>query len=127
MHGGLVTEQKGMDDLGAALAPPALAGSDWRITIAGSGRIEHYAAMCASLGIAPRVSFASWVEEPAARRLLEAADLLVLPSHFACMPMAIIEAMSYGLAVVATEVGAVGEVVATARPAFWRRRTIPPG
>jgi len=115
---GLVTEQKGMDDLVAALAAPALAGSDWRITIAGSGQIEHYAAMCEALGIGARVSFAGWVEEPETRRLLEAADLLVLPSHFECMPMAIIEAMAYGLPVVATEVGAVAEVVREGETGF---------
>ena len=44
-------------------------------------------------------------------RLLSKADILVCPSYSEGMPTVILEAMARGLAVVATDVGAVGELV----------------
>jgi glycosyltransferase involved in cell wall biosynthesis len=44
-------------------------------------------------------------------RLMRAADLFVLPSDREAMPMAILEAMAYGLPVLATPVGAVREML----------------
>ena len=43
--------------------------------------------------------------------LLQWADVYVQPSHHEGMPIAILEALSYGLPVVATRVGAVPEVI----------------
>jgi glycosyltransferase involved in cell wall biosynthesis len=108
---GMVTAEKGMDELLAALASPALAAYRWRATIAGSGQVAHYQRSAAELGLASRVDFVGWVGESKVRNLLQGADLLVLPSHFECLPMAIIEAMAYGVPVVATRVGAVDEAV----------------
>jgi glycosyltransferase involved in cell wall biosynthesis len=109
---GGVTREKGMDELMAALASPAMASARWRMTIAGDGPLlPHYRGEAERLAIADKVTFAGWVDEPTARQLLARSDALVLPSHFECLPMAVIEAMAFGLAVVATPVGAVPEAV----------------
>jgi glycosyltransferase involved in cell wall biosynthesis len=42
---------------------------------------------------------------------LRAADVFVLPAISEGLPMALLEAMAYGLAIVATEVGGVPDVV----------------
>lgn len=44
-------------------------------------------------------------------KLLDAADVLICPSHSEGMPNVIMEAMARGLAVIATDVGAVGVMV----------------
>ena len=48
---------------------------------------------------------------PVLRRLFRDSDLFVLPTLGDCMPMALIEAMASGLAVVATNTGAIPELV----------------
>lgn len=45
------------------------------------------------------------------RKLLDSCEVLVCPSHAEGMPTVIIEAMARGLAVIATDVGAVSELV----------------
>ncbi len=108
---GMVWPQKGMDELLAALALPVLVRLSWHMTIAGIGKIAEYRARAWALGIADRVDFVGWTDETVTQGLLEHADILVLPSHFECLPMAVIEAMAYGLAVIATPVGSVREAV----------------
>ena len=44
-------------------------------------------------------------------RLLEAADFFVLPSDIEGLPLSILEAMSHGLAIVASNVGGVPEII----------------
>jgi glycosyltransferase involved in cell wall biosynthesis len=108
---GMVWKEKGIDELLNALALPSLFNANWRLTIAGIGDIPHYQERARRLRIADRVAFVGWADGHATQRLLERADVLVLPSHFECFPMAVVEGMAYGLAVVVTPVGAVREAI----------------
>lgn len=108
---GLVVHDKGMDDLLSALTQPELATCNWKLTVAGSGEVDRYRAEAERFGIADRVQFTGWVDDLATQSLLERADVLVLPSHYEGLPMAMIEAMAFGLAIVITPVGAIPEVV----------------
>lgn len=108
---GMVWRQKGMDELLEALALPALAGRAWHMSIAGIGDLAQYGERARRLGLDRRVDFLGWADEAAAQRLLARADILVLPSHFECFPLAVVEAMAHGLAIVVTPVGAVPEAV----------------
>jgi glycosyltransferase involved in cell wall biosynthesis len=108
---GYVTPEKGVDDLLTSLSCTALKRRPWRLTIAGAGEIARYRNRAAELGIAERIAFTGWIDEAAVSRLLQQSDVLVLPSHFECLPMSIIEAMAHGLPVIATRVGAVPDAV----------------
>lgn len=61
------------------------------------------------LGIAERVHFAGWRQDVA--QLLPAFDLYALSSHAEGLPLALLEAMSAGVAVVSTAVGDIPDVV----------------
>ncbi len=51
------------------------------------------------------------MDAPEMRRILQGCDVLVCPSHSEGMPNVIMEAMASGLAVIATDVGAVADMV----------------
>lgn len=57
------------------------------------------------------VTFNGYVSGEQKRRLFEKADVLVLPSYHEGMPLVILEALSYGCAVMATAVGAIPEIL----------------
>jgi glycosyltransferase involved in cell wall biosynthesis len=108
---GVVCERKGIDTLLAALALLPGDAAAWQVSIAGAGDVETYRLEAHQRGLGDRVNFLGWVEEGRARRLLAESDVLTLPSTNEGLPMAILEGMSYGLPVVATPVGSVGDAV----------------
>jgi len=63
------------------------------------------------LGIADHIEFLGSVSGSEKDEALRDADILILPSHIENMPVSIIEGMAAGLPVVATRVGAVGEMI----------------
>jgi glycosyltransferase involved in cell wall biosynthesis len=108
---GYLGARKGVPELLEALASPALAALPWRATLAGDGQVEEFRARAVALGIADRVAFPGWIDQPAASALCAAADILVLPSHAEGLAMSVLEGLAHGLAVVATPVGAHAEVI----------------
>ena len=108
---GRLTVDKGAPELLAALAGPALAGAGWTAVLAGPGDLAGWRQRAAALGLADRVTFPGWLDPDAAGRLLAASDVSVLPSHVEGMPMAVLEGLAHGHAVVATPVGEVPDLV----------------
>ena len=66
-------------------------------------------AMAGESGWGPRIVFAGFQEDP--RPFYQMADVFALPSKEEGMSNALLEAMAFGLAVVATDVGAAREMV----------------
>ena len=109
---GRLIRRKGVHDLIDALARDELRPLSWRATLAGGGPDQRgFEEQAARGGIGKRVGFPGWLDQGATKALLEAADLLVLPSYAEEMAMSVLEGMAYGLCVVCTPVGALAEVV----------------
>jgi glycosyltransferase involved in cell wall biosynthesis len=108
---GHLSARKGVPELLEALASPGLAALPWRATLAGGGPVDEFRARAAALGLADRLAFLGWIDQPAASALCAAADILVLPSHAEGLAMSVLEGLAHGLAVVATPVGAHAEVI----------------
>ncbi|MEH2516368.1 glycosyltransferase involved in cell wall biosynthesis [Bradyrhizobium sp. AZCC 1610] len=111
---GFLVPEKGVPQLVEALGKLACR-TDWIATIAGSGEIQQTREQAQQLGIADRVKFPGWLDPSETAALLQRTDILALPSFVESLPMAVIEAFAYGVAVVATPVGAVPEVIAHER------------
>lgn len=107
---GRIGDMKGVPQLGEALHHMRRL-PNWRATIAGDGHVEAARAKAAEYGLADRVELPGWVDGPRVAELIASADILVLPSFTENLPLSIIEAMASGLAVVATPVGAVPDIV----------------
>ncbi|HEX8787990.1 MAG TPA: glycosyltransferase family 4 protein [Telluria sp.] len=108
---GRLEAAKGVFELLAAaslLAPrfPAL-----RLVFGGEGDAAALRARAAALGLAERIELPGWLG-PRERDLeLAQAGVFCLPSHAEGLPMAMLEAMAAGKAVVATAVGAIPEAL----------------
>jgi glycosyltransferase involved in cell wall biosynthesis len=85
--------------------------SNWTATLAGNGDVEGSRRRIAELGLAGRVAVPGWQGPEEVERLLTRTDVLILPSHSEGLPMVVVEAFAAGIAVIATPVYAVGEVV----------------
>jgi glycosyltransferase involved in cell wall biosynthesis len=109
---GHLHRRKGVQDLIEALSRPEIAGLPWSATLAGGGPEQaEFVEQAEQLGIADRISFPGWLPRESVAALLEAADILVLPSYAEEMSMSILEGMAHGLCLVCTPVGAQAEVV----------------
>jgi glycosyltransferase involved in cell wall biosynthesis len=111
---GQLGPEKGVPQLVDALGKLACR-ADWTATIAGSGEVQQTRDQARRLGIADRVDIPGWLDPSETAELLQRTDILALPSFVETLPMAVIEAFAYGVAVVATPVGAVPEVIAHER------------
>jgi glycosyltransferase involved in cell wall biosynthesis len=99
---GRLAWEKGVDVLIDALAVGPLP-SGVRAVIAGSGPAEPDLRLRAAvLGLCD-VEFMGWVDDPQA--LLSQIDVLVLPSRLEAVPLVLVEALSSGCLVVATNAG----------------------
>lgn len=107
---GRIGDMKGVPQLGEALGRMRDL-PNWRATIAGDGHVEAARAKASELGLADRVDIPGWVDGRRVAELIASADILVLPSFTENLPLSIIEGMASGLAVVATPVGAVSDIV----------------
>lgn len=115
--------RKGVPELLTAFQLPQLRSRQWTATVAGDGEISRFRDVVTAVGLATRVAMPGWLDRDAASTLLQRADIFVLPSWFEAMPIAILEAMAHGVAVIATPVGAVPEFLTDGETALL----VPPG
>lgn len=109
---GRIGERKGTFDLINAFASlPDAPKTHARLTIAGDGEGEKARTLVKNLHLTNYITILDWVNQKQRDALLAKADVFVLPSYNEGLPMALLEAMSWGLPVITTPVGGIPEVV----------------
>lgn len=109
---GRIGERKGAFDLIAAFAalPPEYQ-QNAQLIMAGDGEGEKARDILKKLNLTEYITILDWVNEQQRDELLAKADVFVLPSYNEGLPMALLEAMSWGLSVITTPVGGIPELV----------------
>lgn len=106
---GKVCEQKGINELLQAMGSVGKRIPDSMLYISGNGNVDEYQKMSEKIGVNSHVEFTGWIEGKKKMELLKKCSLFVLPSYSEGLPVSLIEAMSYGCACVATNVGGAGD------------------
>lgn len=108
---GRLGARKGTATALEALADPRIRALSWTATFAGDGEVEAMRRLAERLGIHDRCAFPGWMEREDVSRLLQEADIFLLPSRQEGLPVAILEAMANGLAIVTTRAGAIEDAI----------------
>lgn len=106
---GRMDDQKGVDVLlraASRLSPRP------KLRLAGGGWKEaEYRRLAAELGLGERVEFLGHVPRTDLPGLLRSASVVVVPSRYENLPLSVLEGMACGVAVVASRVGGVPEMM----------------
>lgn len=109
---GKINQRKGINDLLNAFASlPIDHQKKVQIILAGTGEEEAAKQLTQKLGIENNVEFPGWIDEKQRNDLLSQAQAFLLPSYQEGLPMALLEAMSWGLPCITTPVGGIPEVI----------------
>jgi glycosyltransferase involved in cell wall biosynthesis len=108
---GHLSPHKGIFDLVRAFANIAPRFPQARLVLGGVGQMEEIGKLARELNVETRVSCPGWLTTEQKCAKLAESTVFILPSYAEGMPMALLEAMSWGLPVVATPVGGVPQVV----------------
>ena len=109
---GFIGPRKGIYDLVDAVVLLKQRGvTGFKIKVGGNGEIDKLKAMISEKGVEDYFDVIGWVTGDLKYQLIQESDLLLLPSHNEGLPIAIVEAMSAGLAVLSTTVGGIPEAI----------------
>jgi glycosyltransferase involved in cell wall biosynthesis len=101
--------RKGVVEFAEAVEDLMERNLDFRVTIAGKGPLSNHSERLAATY--ENVEYLGYVSEEKKHELLGAGSIFVLPSHAEGLPIAMLEAMAAGNAIVSTTVGAIPEVI----------------
>ena len=109
---GRVGSRKGTFDLIEAFAKiPSNLKNRSELIIAGDGEIEVGRKLIETHNLEDKAQFLGWIDSQTRDKLLADIDVFVLPSYNEGLPMALLEAMGWGLPVIVTPVGGIPELI----------------
>lgn len=108
---GRLEQRKGVYDTLKAVPHILAVHPTTQFWLGGDGDLAEIKRLCAAAPWGEQVRLLGWVRDTAKDEVLRRATLFLLPSYAEGLPMAVLEAMSYGLPIVATPVGGLPTVV----------------
>jgi len=99
-------------------------GLDWRCAMLGDGpQMEDVKQSLTDLGISERVELPGWVSPQEVNQWLARSDILLMPSLLDSMPIAGLQGLAMGLALVLSDIGSCPDYIDEGRNGFL----VPPG
>lgn len=108
---GILGQRKGTYDLIEAMPEILQKFPDIHVYFGGDGERQLAEQLCRDKGIEDKVTFLGWVRGAEKEQFLKECSIYVLPTYHEGMPMSILEAMSYGMAVASTYVGGIPHII----------------
>lgn len=108
---GRVGQRKGTFDLLQAFANlPENLKAKAELVLAGDGAIAEALSLVNELGLEKQVKVVGWIDVAQCQQLLAVSDVFILPSYHEGLPVAMLEAMSWGLPAIVSPVGGITDV-----------------
>jgi glycosyltransferase involved in cell wall biosynthesis len=109
---GRIGEHKGADRILRAIAKlPDAVRAQVRLCMAGDGAVDEMRALAEQLGLASQVEIRGWIAGADKEAWMRQTNVFILPSRNEGLPMAMLEAMAWGKALIVSPVGAIPEFV----------------
>ncbi|MDQ0868265.1 glycosyltransferase involved in cell wall biosynthesis [Arthrobacter sp. V1I9] len=99
--------RKGLSELMAATAS-LTANKPWSMILAGDAENDRTRD---ALNASALVNYTGWIDQAGLAQELGSASIFVLPSHAEGLPLALLDAMAWGLAPIVTDVGSIADVI----------------
>lgn len=115
---GFITELKGCFDLPSIVEELTKTTTNFIIKICGVGKEKELKEIIKNKKLTDYFEFLGWIDKKRKEELLENSDIYLLPSYSEGMPMSILEAMGYGLPIIASNVGGIPEIVINNKNGF---------
>lgn len=109
---GRIGHRKGIFDILNAVASNKdfLIGK-MKLVIGGDGEVSQLTKLINDNKLNEIVEYIGWTDGVAKSKVLDQGDVLLLPSYNEGLPISILEAMNYGMPIIASKVGGIPEVV----------------
>ena len=109
---GLITKLKGIYDLVEVIAnhKDEFIGK-MVLHVGGNGETDVLVRVIKDLGVEDIVKFEGWVGDEKKTDLMNKCKVFILPSYVEGLPLSILEAMSYNMAIISTRVGGIPSLV----------------
>ncbi len=115
---GALEERKGCYNIPVIFENVKQKCPDARLVMAGDGQMQQIKAAFAEKNLLSGVTFTGWVRGRKKETLLEQSAVFLFPSYNEGMPVAVLEAMGYGLGIVTTTVGGIPQLIVHGKSGF---------
>ena len=109
---GRIGERKGFYDLLEVIQKNRdLYKNKLLLLFGGDGEVDNVQKLIRQNNISDIIQYQGWVSGEKKKQLLNMADAYILPSYNEGLPISVLEAMSYSLPIISTNVGGIPEIV----------------
>lgn len=117
---GELGERKGCYDIPLILQKVVRQHPEVKLIMAGDGDMIRLQKAFADKDLSENVVFPGWVRGEEKVKLLKESQVFLFPSYHEGMPMAVLEAMGYGLGIVTTRVGGIPRLIQDGENGFCK-------
>lgn len=109
---GCINRNKGIYDLlDIVIQNKQIYNCQFRLLIGGKGEVECIKKLIQENNISNIVSYIGWVSGEKKSEVFNLSDIYILPSYYEGLPISILEAMSYAMPIISTNIGGIPEIV----------------